>query len=76
MSFRDKGHISNNQSDNQRAELILSYLKSKKSASIKDIAGVIRNCSEKTIQRELTFLIERGLVRRMGERRWSQYLLA
>ena len=31
-------------------------------------------CSEKTIQRELNILIERGLIRREGERRWSVYL--
>ncbi len=61
-----KGH-------NERAERILEYIRRQKSVSIKEIAATIKGCSEKTIQRELTLLIQRGLVRRVGERRWSHY---
>jgi Fic family protein len=73
-STSSKGH-------NERAERILDFLRKQKSqggqgASIKDIAATIKGCSEKTIQRELGVLIEEGLVRRVGERRWSQYLAA
>jgi hypothetical protein len=58
----------------ERAERILDYLRKQKSASIKDIATTIKGCSEKTIQRELISLIQAGLVKRVGERRWSQYV--
>ncbi len=54
---------------------ILSLLRDNDGVSIKDIHGVINDCSEKTIQRELLSLIENGKVRREGERRWSRYFL-
>lgn len=57
----------------ERAERILEYIRRQKSASIKEIAATIKGCSEKTIQRELILLIQKGLVRRVGERRWSHY---
>jgi hypothetical protein len=57
----------------ERSERILEYIRLKKSASIKEIAATIKGCSEKTVQRELILLIQRGLVRRVGERRWSHY---
>ncbi len=56
-----------------RREAILSVIKNKGSASIKDISTLIRNVSEKTIQRELISLIEAGMVLKKGERRWSTY---
>lgn len=61
----------------ERASLILAYLKTAhKKASIKDIARVVPGYSEKTIQRELAALIEQGLIKKEGERRWSLYTLA
>jgi hypothetical protein len=73
-----KGHIGQNvkrqsQAGSERMTLILDFVKKNNGVSIKDIASVVRNCSEKTIQRELTSLIRRGLVYREGERRWSLY---
>jgi len=56
-----------------RMSLILEVVRKHNGVSIKDIAAVVRNCSAKTIQRELGTLIDRGLVRREGERRWSLY---
>lgn len=64
-----KGHIKD------RSEAILSVIRDKGAASIKDISTLIRNVSEKTIQRELLTLIVSGKVRKQGERRWSTYLL-
>lgn len=60
----------------ERMSLILDYISKHKGASIKDIASTIKGCSEKTVQRELNELINQGLVRRVGERRWSTYELA
>lgn len=59
-----------------RREAILSVIRSKGTASIKDISTVIRDVSEKTIQRELGALIDLGTVRKQGERRWSTYSIA
>lgn len=56
-----------------RAERIKTVLEAKPEASVKDIAEVITDVSEKTIQRELNSLIEKGQVIREGERRWSKY---
>lgn len=56
-----------------RAARIKTVLEAKPAATIKDIAEVITDVSEKTIQRELNSLIEKGQVVREGERRWSKY---
>ncbi len=56
-----------------RAERIKTVLEAKPQATIKDISEIITDVSEKTIQRELNSLIEKGQVHREGERRWSKY---
>ncbi len=56
-----------------RSAAILDIVRKNNGVSIKYIASLVRDCSEKTIQRELTLLIERGLAVREGERRWSIY---
>jgi DNA-binding transcriptional ArsR family regulator len=56
-----------------RADRIKTVLEAKPQATIKDIAEIITDVSEKTIQRELNSLIEKGQVFREGERRWSRY---
>jgi len=58
-----------------RKEIILNILKKDSNLTIKDFSSVIKDCSEKTIQRELTSLVEKGLVLKVGERRWSTYSL-
>jgi hypothetical protein len=76
---KDKKAFSQGQSSGQgggitkRASLILEFVRKHKNVSIKDIAKVIRDFSEKTIQRELALLIQQGLVEKRGERRWSVY---
>ncbi len=59
-----------------RSTRIKTVLEAVSEATIKDIAEVITDVSEKTIQRELNSLIEKGQVIRQGERRWSKYSLA
>ncbi len=75
-SFKDNKSKGQDKGQSERMSLILDLVRKKKSLSIKEIAQVIRDCSEKTIQRELNTLIEKGLIRREGERRWSVYLPA
>ena len=79
-SVVDKGHIKDikNVSDTHvkdRREAVLSVIRNKKVASIKDISTIIRGISEKTIQRELMALVAGGTVLKRGERRWSTYSL-
>jgi predicted transcriptional regulator len=59
-----------------RRERILSIIKDSGEAMIKDIARVVTDCSEKTIQRELISLIKDNIIIRDGERRWSKYRLS
>jgi len=58
---------------------ILEFIKDNQEASIKDICKIkdksISACSEKTIQRELTNLIKKGYIKRMGDKRWARYSL-
>lgn len=61
---------------NSRREAILSIMRRRGEVNIKDISSVVINCSEKTIQRELLELVESGMIKKMGERRWSTYSLA
>ncbi|KKR45743.1 MAG: hypothetical protein A3G47_01740 [Candidatus Zambryskibacteria bacterium RIFCSPLOWO2_12_FULL_39_45] len=68
-------HDKNILKKSNRQSIIIEILKKKKEVIIKDIVEIIRNCSEKTIQRELISLIENGVVRRTGQRRWSKYSL-
>lgn len=56
-----------------RKEAILSVLSSKGPSYIKDISMVIRDVSEKTIQRELQSLVLQGMVEKRGEKRWTTY---
>jgi predicted transcriptional regulator len=60
---------------NSRREAILAIIKRRGEVNIKDISSVVINCSEKTIQRELLELVENGVVKKAGERRWSTYSL-
>lgn len=59
----------------ERRKIILEMLKDKDFLSVKDIALLIKNCSEKTIQRELIFLVKSGVLYKTGDRRWSTYSL-
>jgi len=58
---------------NERREQILKLLEEKGSVYIKDLSLLIRDVSEKTVQRELQALVQEGRVTREGERRWTRY---
>ncbi len=73
MSF--KTHNVNKESKTNRRQEIINIISSKADLTIKDITSIIKNCSEKTIQRELTALLAEGLIKKTGERRWSRYSL-
>ncbi len=71
----DKGQSSTAAPKTGRREAILSVLRAKGPSYIKDISTVIRDVSEKTIQRELSTLVAEGTVHKTGERRWTIYSL-
>ncbi len=58
-----------------RREQILALFVRGVDVSIKDIATRIKGCSEKTIQRELNALLYDNIIERIGEKRWSRYVL-
>ena len=60
----------------ERTQLVLSVLKKQNKAMIKDFSSVIAGCSEKTIQRLLTELVQGGVLKKEGDRRWSRYSIA
>jgi len=70
-----KGHSNVREKKSQRQDVILGALKDRPNLTIKDFSKVIKGVSEKTIQRELLDLVDRGLVKKEGERRWSRYSL-
>jgi len=58
--------------DGRRAR-ILTIIEAKGEVGVKDISSIIKDVSEKTIQRELNDMIDEGQIIREGERRWSKY---
>ncbi|MDE2213481.1 MAG: hypothetical protein KGJ34_03085 [Patescibacteria group bacterium] len=75
-SSAHQGHSSyrSSQKQHERLAAILRVIIENKKVSIKDISKIIKDCSEKTIQRELNVLIDQGYIRKEGERRWSVYI--
>lgn len=70
-----KGHVNTTTKKTERQETIVNILKGHPNLTIKDFTNVIKDCSAKTIQRELLELVEKGVVKKEGERRWSRYSL-
>ncbi len=60
---------------NERQDKIKSFLKDKGWVSIKDISTIVPECSVKTVQRDLSLLVDRGVLKKKGDRRWSRYAL-
>ncbi len=70
----------------QRREEIIKIIKDKKDvyptsggSTITDIRtsakGVLVSCGEKTLQRELISMVSDGVLKKIGEKRWSKYFL-
>jgi hypothetical protein len=54
---------------------VMDLMREVKTAIVKDFLTVVEGCSEKTVQRLLADLVEEGVLKREGERRWSRYSL-
>lgn len=72
-SFKEFGAVSVKK--NNRQSIIINLLKRKKEIMIKDVSPLIEGCSEKTIQRELSSMVRSGLIKRVGDKRWTRYSL-
>lgn len=70
VSYKANTHKKTN---SDRRERILEEIKKKGEVSVKDIARVVTDCSEKTLQRELLSMVDDGVLEKKGERRWSRY---
>jgi len=71
-NFSDKNKI-------KRHETIVSSLKSGMSYTVPEILKIVgmgEEISEKTIQRDLLYMVSVGTLKKIGERRWSRYSLA
>ena len=71
---REKMPVIKDKKDDRKT-IITDLLRKQSNLTIKDFARVISGCSEKTIQRELLDLVQKGIVKKEGERRWSTYSL-
>lgn len=58
-----------------REKRVIDVIRDKGVVSIKDISTVVFDVSEKTIQRSLQTLIDKGQIKKEGERRWAKYQL-
>lgn len=74
---KDKNKVIKDISKNikDRKDLIISIIKKKKEITVKDLSKVITDCSEKTLQRELVAMVNKNVLKKEGERRWSRYSL-
>ena len=55
---------------------VLNVVRNKGRVSIKDITVILKDTSEKTVQRELLGLVKEGVLVKEGEKRWSMYRIA
>jgi hypothetical protein len=83
-SLESTNNVSNNKASfddlkKERRAAILKIIKDKKLATITDIkmyaSGALASCGEKTLQRELIAMVADGVLKKVGEKRWSKYFL-
>lgn len=82
MSFSTHGAIGHDLKKNReikdiksipRKAVIISIIKKTREVSTSDIKVIMPGCSDKTIQRDLLALVKEGVLKKIGERRWSRY---
>ncbi|MBI2482456.1 MAG: DeoR family transcriptional regulator [Candidatus Vogelbacteria bacterium] len=74
--IKDKKVVGMAGPSSDRQKKIIEVLRGQDWLGIKDIAEAVPNYSTKTVQRELLALVEQGVLKKQGERRWSRYVLA
>lgn len=59
-----------------RTDTIIEFISKRGEATVPDIAQIIQGCSSKTLQRDLAALVQRGVLARFGNKRWTKYRLS
>ncbi|MBP6912885.1 MAG: hypothetical protein KBB86_03040 [Candidatus Pacebacteria bacterium] len=78
---KPKSYISNTDKRQNRKDLILNFITERRidgqtdGVMIKDILTKIKDISEKTLQRELSALVAKGVLKKIGDKRWSRYMI-
>ncbi|MDO8493611.1 MAG: hypothetical protein Q7S19_03665 [bacterium] len=76
---RTQSHKTDLSTKSSRLDLIVKVIKDSSEYTIKDIISGVSlidpnvGCSDKTIQRDLIYLVGNGTLIKRGERRWSRY---
>lgn len=77
------GYVSNHEKHEDRKAKIMDMIRGRKNSNtgegsvmIKDITHAFPNVSEKTIQRELADMVSSGVLKKIGEKRWSKYTVS
>lgn len=60
---------------NERQKVIMSQLKLSGQAKISDFSATFKDMSSKTIQRDLQNLVDKQMLKKVGEKRWTVYSL-
>jgi hypothetical protein len=60
---------------NERQKAILEHLQQTPHAKISDLYGFFSDISSKTIQRDLQDLVNKNMLKKVGEKRWTRYSL-
>jgi len=58
-----------------RQKMIADYFNKNKEAKLTDLLNVLGNISERTVRNDLSILINRNLIRKVGGRKGARYLL-
>ncbi len=58
----------------ERQRSIINIIKDKKKMTSKELMSFMTECSEKSIQRDLSALVADGVLKKVGEKRWSTYI--
>jgi len=75
-SHRKFNEYVNKPKPSERKDKIIQIVKEKGEVNVNDVVTSFPDVSSKTIQRELTSMVEENVLKRVGEKRWSKYSLA
>ncbi|MBU1179124.1 DeoR family transcriptional regulator [Patescibacteria group bacterium] len=68
-------NVGQNVGQGSRKTRIFDIIKEKKEVSIGELSGIFKECSEKTIQRDLLEMVGKGIIKKEGDKRWRKYSL-
>ncbi len=76
INFQNSGSANDkNDKKELRKKLIIKLISHKGVVTVSQVSQVVKDCSEKTIQREMQHLVDINVLNKSGERRWTRYFL-